>query len=161
MIVAFYVERPLSLPKCGFRHTLEISHLFLCIVSVTKTSWDADKKKTFVVCQCLYGFSLEWGIYAAIFSACLMAETAQWATHTNMWFEDDFCLRAIETSGHIFSAGQLSHCHFWGGGVQSILEMNGLLKALFLNRKQLIIDIPQLDDFTAAVIAWIELSKTF
>lgn len=36
----------------------------------------------------------EWqlGICAAIFSACLMAETKQWVTHRNIWFGDDFCL---------------------------------------------------------------------
>ena len=62
---------------------------------------------------CMGPVLIEWrlGICTAISSACLMAETSQWATYINIWLGNDFCLWAIETSEQFFNERQLSLCH--------------------------------------------------
>lgn len=96
----FCDERPLSIPECGFSHAWKISHIFTCIVSASKTSWDPLCRQRENICLMPVSLWVQsfpsgnWEFVQPYFSACLMAETKQWVTHRNIWFVDDFCLWA-------------------------------------------------------------------
>lgn len=106
-------KRPLSTPECGFSHALKISHLFLCIVSASKISWDRDPlcRQWENICLMPVSFMSSVvseghpGICAAILSACLMAQTKQWVRHRNIWFVDDFNLWATVVACHFYRKG--------------------------------------------------------
>lgn len=102
-------ERPLTVSECGFSHASKINHLFLCIVSVTKTSWDSlyrQKEDTCLMPVSVW-LSVYWGATGKLCGHIFSVSNGLNCTagHTQTYgLEMTFFLWAAETSELFFSA---------------------------------------------------------